>query len=271
MESIRLLTYLGEIADYEGRGVAGARLLGAAIGRRLGVEPVFVGGGVGGGFEPDREYHKELETARSSLMELQGAHRRMLDAGRPSVVVLPRCAGGLATLPNLAGSDAVVVWFDAHADFNTPASTTTGYIGGMILSAALGWWDAGFGNGLSADQIVLGGARDLDSFEESLIEDGVVHCVGGDSMLEDLDNFVGDRPVFFHLDCDVLEPGIVPVEFEVEDGLTLDDLRAVAQRLARNRVVGMEIAEFEAPAVDDEIDGSGNGLLDALEPLLRLV
>jgi arginase len=53
----------------------------------------------------------------------------------------------------------------------------------------------------------------------------------------------GDRPVYFHLDCDVLEPGLVPTDYRVPNGLSLDELSGVARRLAENAVVGVEVAE----------------------------
>ena len=49
-------------------------------------------------------------------------------------------------------------------------------------------------------------------------------------------------------------------------GLDLDDLAAVARRLGRNDVVGVEIAEFEAADPDDHTDYA-RPLVDALMPL----
>ncbi|WP_444847916.1 arginase family protein [Duganella caerulea] len=48
-----------------------------------------------------------------------------------------RCAASLATLPVVARHrpDACVVWFDAHADLNTPSTTDSGYLGGMVAGA----------------------------------------------------------------------------------------------------------------------------------------
>jgi len=260
------MTYVGPIADYDGRAVEGARRIGRAVAARLGTEPVIVGRP---GIETDRWWQPDLAAAMPDLMELQAAHAAALETYRP-FIALPRCAAALATLPNVvrAEPDALVIWLDAHADLNTPASTTTGYIGGMILSAVMGWWDSGLGSGLTPDNLILGGTRALDPFEQGLVEEGEIKCAPGASLLEELDELIGDRPVYVHLDCDLLEPGIVPTEYPVPGGLLLEDLAAVASRLSRNRVIGVEIAEFEAPAQEDEIDGEGTGLLDALAPLL---
>lgn len=137
-----------------------------------------------------------------------------------------------------------MVWFDAHADLNTPENTTTGYLGGLALSASLGWWDSGLGGGLDPQNIVLGGTRDLDPAEQEIVDAGMIALAAGPEMLSELDRLIADRPIYFHLDCDVLDPGIMPTDYSVPGGLTLDDLSRVAARLARNRIVGVEIGEF---------------------------
>jgi arginase family enzyme len=78
---------------------------------------------------------------------------------------------------------------------------------------------------------------------------------------------VGDRDVYVHLDCDVLEPGLVPIEYEVAGGLTFESLRACATELAKRKVVGVEIAEFEAEWLDGR-PGSPDRLIDAIAPLI---
>lgn len=72
-----------------------------------------------------------------------------------------------------------------------------------------------------------------------------------------------------HLDCDVLEPGIVPTDYEHEGGLSLNDLRICCETIAEHEFVGIEIAEFQNSW---EIDGPPvppTELLDALGPLIE--
>jgi arginase len=90
----------------------------------------------------------------------------------------------------------------------------------------------------------------------------------GPNLLEDLDAAVGDRPVYFHLDCDVLEPGLVPTDYRVPNGLSIDELAGLATRLAANRVVGIEVAEFEGMWASGATGGPRQ-LLDALSPLVE--
>jgi len=94
----------------------------------------------------------------------------------PPLVLSGDCTTSLAVLAGLqrAGHDLGVVWFDAHADFHTEATTTSGYLGGMPLALA-----AGVGTPTLPDllglrpvpesQILLVDARDTDPGEHVLL------------------------------------------------------------------------------------------------------
>ncbi|MEV4566857.1 arginase family protein [Nonomuraea sp. NPDC049419] len=82
------------------------------------------------------------------------------------------------------GDRLVVVWFDAHGDLNTPASSPSGAYHGMVLRALTGDGpvDLVAGDPLTPRQIVLTGARDLDAAEESFIKAaGIRHVPGPDA------------------------------------------------------------------------------------------
>ena len=243
--TLALTVFQGRAGDHNDRGFGGAATTGAEWQRRLGRPAVTVGTP-----EPplNAGWREELAAAVPTLEAMSRRYDAIYAAGQTPVTALTRCAVALATLPVVARyhPDALVVWFDAHGDLNTPEATTTGYLGGLALSGPVGMWGSGLGSGIAADNVVLGGARDLDPFERRLIDEGVVrHVPVGPAMLEDLDAAVGDRPVYFHLDCDVLDPGLVPTDYRVPNGLSLDELSRVATRLAMNFVVGLEVAEFE--------------------------
>ncbi|PVG82440.1 arginase [Nocardioides gansuensis] len=189
------------------------------------------------------------------------------------VTALSRCAVALATLPVVARHrpDAVVVWFDAHADLNTPDSSSTGYLGGLASSGPLGLWDSGLGAGLATRNAVLVGARDIDAPEQELIDAETLALVKvGPSMADELRQVVGGRPVYVHIDCDVLDAGTVPTDYLVPHGMTLDDLHATAQALAKSELVGLEVGELESAADDTNPPTYVSRLLDALDPLLPI-
>lgn len=64
-----------------------------------------------------------------------------------------------------------LIWFDAHADINTPATTTSGNVHGMPLAVLLGYGDpglvnvAGFAPKLNPKYFAHIGARDVDPGE----------------------------------------------------------------------------------------------------------
>jgi arginase family enzyme len=138
----------------------------------------------------------------------------------------------------------------------------------MVITGAAGIWDSGLGSGLSMSNIVLVGARDLDPHEKQLVGSGVLKLLPpGPNLPERLGAAVGNRSVYVHLDCDVLEPGLVPIEYEVPGGLSFAELHACAAELGKRRIVGIEIAEFESQFKDGR-PANADALIDALAPIL---
>ena len=263
-----LTVFNGRAGDHNILGMAGAAAIGEELRHRLLLEPTVIGSP-----EPalNANWDDELAAALPTLQAMATRYGAIYAASRVPVTALSRCAVALATLPVVARHhpDAVVLWFDAHADLNTPENTSTGYLGGLALGGAIGLWDSGLGGDLAAGNVVLGGSRDIDLPEQQLIDNGVITLAAvGPDLIADLRRAVGDRPVYVHLDCDVLEPGIVPTDYRVPGGLTLDDLRAIAELLAMNTVVGIEIGEFETSFEPDGEAFSPAALLDALAPLI---
>jgi arginase family enzyme len=61
---------------------------------------------------------------------------------------------------------------------------------------------------------------------------------------------------------------LVPTDYRVTDGLSLTELRQIAEALAKNEFVGLEVAEFEADTTPEATLAAAQRLLDALQPLL---
>jgi arginase len=269
MSSLALTVFQGRAGDRNPRGAAGALAVGAALEARLGLRAERVGvqaSPLAAGWS------EELDAARPGFEALAARLDAALTSGKVSLVTQGRCAASIAALPVVLRHhpDALVVWFDAHGDCNQPAHSATGYLGGMVLTAAAGVWDSGLGQGLNLSDVILVGARDLDACETVLIAAGGPRLVAsGPGIAQRLAAVIGDRPVYVHLDCDVLDPGLVPTEYSVENGLSFDDLRETCVVLARNRVIGLEIAEFEDIFVQTGAPGDVDALLDALAPLLE--
>lgn len=263
---VALTHFAARAGDHNDRAMTGSRLLAEALAARFDATPTVIGAPTP---SADLGWEPELEAACDDLRAMQRHYRDLVEAARTPVTALSRCAVALATLPVVARHrpDAVVVWFDAHADLNTPDTSTSGYLGGLALSGPLGLWDSGLGDGLAGTAAVLAGARDIDPPERRLIDAGAVALVPpSPDFARRLRQLVAGRPVYFHLDCDVLEPGIVPTDYLVPDGLSLAVLHEACTALAESEIVGAEIGELEA---DPGHDGAlVIELLDALAPVL---
>jgi arginase len=262
-----LTAFVGRVGDHNDRAMSGAALLGRALATRMGLPVATVGTP-----KPalNTGWRVELGAARADLVLLRQHYDAILDRGDRPVTAITRCAVALATLPAVARvyPDAVVLWLDAHADLNVPASSPTGYLGGMALSGPAGLWRTGLGAGVDLGRAVLCGTRDIDPEELALIDTGRVRHLPVNQALPDrLAELVAGQRVYFHLDCDVLEPGTVPTDYAVPGGLTLDQLSAVAKVAATADVVGAEFGEFQAGWPDGSCCPP-DALLDALSPLL---
>lgn len=268
MSTVALTVYQGLAGDHNARAIAGARAIGQALGARFGVEPTMVA-------EPgsvlDTHWDIELDAARGELRLLAAALEAVVANGHAPVTALTRCAAALATLPVVARHHpgVCVVWFDAHADLNTPLTTPSGYLGGMALAGAAGLWHAGLGTGPDLSNVILVGTREIDPSEQSMIDAHHVQIVpAGADVAVALTAAIAGRPVYVHLDCDVLDPDLVPTDYVADDGLTFAQLRDACAAIAAGTVVGLEIAEFEHAWHDGGSAVSPDPLVEAIEPLL---
>lgn len=149
-------------------------------------------------------------------------------ASRPTVLS-GDCTSSLGVLAGLqrAGVEPAVVWFDAHGDFNTEETSDSGYLGGMPLALATGRGDATVRDriGLSPvaeEDIVLGGARSLDPRERTALEASAVRRAPVEAVPRAA---TPDRPLYVHIDIDVLDPSeLGGVAFPVPGRSTLDEL-----------------------------------------------
>lgn len=271
MTGTAVSVFAARAGDRNPRAMRGALELGDRIAQAFDLQTTVVA-------EPDAVadggWAAQLRLAAPKLSGLAAHLDGVLKEQRKSLLVTTRCAASIATLPVVAKRhpDICVVWFDAHGDCNTPADQNYAehaYLGGMVLSGAAGEWDTGFGAGLNLAQVVLVGSRDLDPPEIAKIRAGCIQLIGpGERLGEKLAAAVKGRPVYVHLDCDVLSAGLVPTEYQVENGLSFADLKDACDALSRCTVLGLEIAEYEGAWPDGRLGNSG-ALLDAVAPLIH--
>jgi len=123
--------------------------------------------------------------------------------------------GAMAGLQRRHG-DVAVVWLDAHGDFNTPATTITGYLGGMPLAMLTGrdreLISDRLGSRPVADhQVVLVDARDLDPAErDALAASGVRQVPADPDAVAGALRPLGQAPIYLHVDLDIVDSSQLP-------------------------------------------------------------
>jgi arginase len=168
--------------------------------------------------------------------------------------------GALAGLAHLGVTRPGVVWFDAHADFNTPETSISGALDGMALAAAIGdchddlCAKCGLAKSVPADNVVLAASRDLDPLEAVRLRASRIACVSLEDLVSALDCLATRADAaYLHIDIDVLDPAVSPgVNCTTPGGLTpaqlFDSVGAVAARMP---IAAAAIANYN-PARDPE-------------------
>lgn len=233
-----------------------------------------------------------INQLRKVLLVNRHTHACVLGTRRKSPEAFLLVIGGDHSLAvgTLAGlSDSCkrlgIIWIDAHADFNTPASSPSGNIHGMPLAVACG-------NGLrelrhiadrdpmvrEADVVVLG-CRDIDDDERANLDASKVKVVEMDAWREQgLVAGVLDAAerlsktcdhVHMSFDIDVLDPEAVPATgTPVAGGLTIDQgLELMSALGGQGKLHSAEFVEYN-PKLDR--DGrTGESVITLIEALLR--
>ena len=121
-----------------------------------------------------RNWRAEVQTSFELMRAIAKHVRAARTARRFPVVLSGNCLAAVGVIAGL-GPGTGVIWIDAHGDFNTPQTTTSGFLDGMALATATGqcWGELarsieGF-QPVPENAVVLLGARDLDPGEASAL------------------------------------------------------------------------------------------------------
>lgn len=159
-----------------------------------------------------------------------------------------------------------LVWIDAHADFNTPETSPSGNIHGMVLAIAAGSGPAplvrllDFAPMVHPERIVIIGARSIDAgewsnlrgagvrvFDSEHVERYGMRATVGEAMA-----YLGEnqtRAVHVSVDLDVLDPSRWPgTSTPAPGGISAADLCVAVESVAEMApIVAMDIAELTPP------------------------
>jgi len=199
---------------------------------------------------------------------------RVLTEERKPILITPRCAAAIASLPIVIAHhpNVIVLYFDAHGDLNVPASSESQYLGGMPITAVMGEWDSGYGVGLRASNLVHIGGRDFDDAENDFVKQHQIMTLSKAQIEGDLSDFravISNRPVFIHLDTDVYDPTEVTAEYTVDNGLFRQHIHKVVGTVVDDaHLIGLEITEL-SPRTEQQRTQSYTALFESFERLRK--
>lgn len=176
----------------------------------------------------------------------------------------------IGTLAGIAKhyEDLGVIWFDAHGDLNTADTSPSGNIHGMSLAVSLGIGDSsltnigGYTPKLKPENIVIIGARSLDSGEKELIrERGIkvytmheIDRLGMTRVMEETITYLKERTDSVHLslDLDGLDPDDAPgVGTPVVGGISYRESHLAMEILSEAEIItSAEFVEIN-PILDE--------------------
>ena len=157
-----------------------------------------------------------------------------------------------------------IIWVDAHGDFNTFNSTSSGNLHGLPLAVIANYEKkllANFHNGnfYNPKNTVIVGGRDIDPWEMPNIKDaGVtvfsteeIHKYGAEEILNKAFEIAssGTNGVHISYDLDVIDPKIAPgVSIPAVDGINLDEAYEIANiirtYIKNNIVKSLDLVEL---------------------------
>jgi arginase len=176
--------------------------------------------------------------------------------------------GSLVGMAKVRGAAGGVVWVDAHGDLNTPATSPSGNVHGMVLAAALGLAGDSFNRdgwplpAVEAGKLALVGIRSLDEGERELVRKldakvftmseidriGVEPC-----MREAIAHAAGAAFLHVSFDMDVVDPDHAPgVGTPVRGGLSYREAHLAMETVAESGLLdSLDIVEVN-PILDRE-------------------
>jgi arginase len=160
------------------------------------------------------------------------------------------------------------IWLDAHGDMNTPETSPSGNVHGMPLAAVMGYGSPelvdllGFKPKVEPQNIVIVGARDLDTTEKKLIKKSGIRVFtmrdiderGMREVMADALKFAMDDTdgIAVSLDMDFVDPSDAPgVGTPVRGGVTYREAHLAMEMIADSEsMVSMEVVEIN-PVIDE--------------------
>lgn len=230
-------------------------------------------------------WHAEIQTSFELMRMLATEVRSARESNRLPIVLAGNCNTAVGTLAGLGAESTGVAWFDAHGDFNTPETTSSGFLDGNAVAIITGrcWTQLALTipdfTPVADDRVCLIGTREVDPLERDLLEASLVDVVDPThlrtalgSTLDRIREQVED--VYVHLDLDVLDAAVARANsYALSGGLTLEDVEySLWEIRGRFRTAGITLSAYD-PAGDPDGLAAHSAIrliLSAASPSLRM-
>ncbi|AMY10635.1 Arginase [Luteitalea pratensis] len=215
-----------------------------------------------------REIHDVCEALYAQALDSHAAGAFPIVIGGDHSLAAGSVAAS-ATHAKRQGRPLGLIWVDAHADMNTPATTGSGNVHGMPLAALLGEDPrelalvGGYQPKVAPGHTVLVGIRNLDEREKEEVRASGVHVFtmkdidrqGAASVIEQAIEIAGRDTAGIHVsfDLDVCDPAIAPgVGTPVRGGLNYREAHMAMEILSdARRIIALDLVEVN-PVLDHQ-------------------
>jgi arginase len=153
-----------------------------------------------------------------------------------------------------------VLWLDAHADFNTPETSPSGFLDGMAVAIAVGHcWRACArtfqANPVPEEHVIQIGVRSVDDEERQRLEQSHLRRTTPDpakvgAMVDALAGLV--RDIYVHLDLDVIDATELQAnQYALDGGPSVASVAAIISDAGAR----LPVEAAAITALDPSIDG----------------
>ncbi len=234
-------------------------------------------------FADDDEHRRarNLPAIVAGLNDLKIHAETAMKSGALVLVLAGDCAQsiGLLTGARRYYKHLNLIWFDRDADLNTPATTPSGRIDGMVVAHIVGrgapelvrfWGETPL---VREPDVLLYGIARLDPPEQEVLAKSPLRHItaeqiaarGAEKSASDAltHSHADTRDFILHLDVDVISGDELPaVNIPQTGGLSLDQVRdSLKKFVAHKNLLGLDIAQFNP---DKDPDGSAAKKIVAL-------
>jgi arginase len=227
-------------------------------------------------FADDEEHRRarNLTEIVAGLNDLKTRAELAVKSGALVLVLGGDCAQviGLLTGVRRYYKHVNLLWFDRDADLNTPASTPSGRIDGMVVAHIIGkgapelvrfWSDAAL---VREPDVTLFGLERIDPPEQEFLSKSPMrHIDAADIQIKGASKAAHDalaqvhadaREFVLHLDVDVIaQEDFAAVNVPGSGGMRFDEVRTAFVEFAKHKnLLGLDVAQYNP---NKDADGSG--------------